>query len=113
MRQNICTCDRCGRDIKQGTPDRATLICYKNEAENRTDKQIDLCPTCYGHFLTEFCKCIAARMGINIKTPKHQPHSVELLKEYDIISAYPEELLNEKTPELATDETSDELSKIS
>ncbi len=70
MKKTILSCDRCGRDIKLDLPDKGCLYCYRGNAENKTDKQVDLCPECYGHFLIGFLTVSAERLGIK---PESQP----------------------------------------
>lgn len=63
MKVTQISCDRCGREVKDH-PDRGNLYCYRGGAENKTDRIVDLCEVCYGHFLTMFLSAMAGRMGV-------------------------------------------------
>lgn len=63
MKTIKCFCDRCGRDIPEGTPDAAELS-YKSGRDSDTDH---LCATCKGHYRVDFLTAKAARMGIKPK----------------------------------------------
>ena len=71
MKTTVIRCDRCNNEIPPDSPDWATLFCYKEGKDNRTDRKADFCPPCYGLFVTDFCTAMAGRMGLtNANTPQ-------------------------------------------
>jgi len=65
MKTTIIKCDCCNAEIPPTLPGWATLFCYKEGKDNRTDRTVDFCPECYGRFIVDFCAAMAARMGVS------------------------------------------------